>query len=179
MNGGSGTGWVDFFHGFQVALMMAIMLNLVQFVYWRCQASRRGTCWNKYQPVLWTFISAVLTNVQPLMILIIGSFHFCCGPCEKMVKNFTADCTASGSTYPPWPADPNTPRECHTSGNTFWDSSYCTGGKLPTFPSKTSGWMVQVFCTWGGFVFMFIGILQATQLHKKFAAKWRSIRRGR
>lgn len=175
MNGGTGTGWVDFFHGFQVALMMAIMLNLVQFVYWRCLASRRGTCWQKYSPVLWTFISAVLTNVQPLMILIIGSFKLCCAPCEDMGISVD-NCPASGSSYPPWAGE--VARECHTSGNAFWDSSYCTGGKLATFPVKTEGWLIQIFCTWGGFVFMFVGIMQATQLHKKFAAKWRAIRRG-
>lgn len=176
MNGGAGTGWVDFFHGFQVALMMTIMLNLVQFVYWRCGASRRGTCWNKYSPVLWTFISAVLTNVQPLMILVIGSFKLCCAPCATF-KIPHDMCPATGKSYPPW-ADGGA-RSCDHSGNTFWDESYCTGGKLPTFPVKFQGWLVQVLCTWGGFVFMFVGIMQATQLHKKFAAKWRAINRAR
>jgi len=176
MNGGAGTGYVDFFHGFQVALMMTIMLNLVQFVYWRCAASRRGTCWQKYQPVFWTFVSAVLTNVQPMMILLIGSFHACCAPCETF-GIAPEDCPATGRSFPPWAGE--TSRECNTNGNAFWNDSYCTGAKLPTFPVKLSGWLIQIFCTWGGFVFMFIGIMQATQLHKKFAAKWRAVRRGR
>merc|ERR1712048_1286110 len=126
----------------------------------------------------WTFVSAVLTNVQPMMILLIGSFHACCAPCAtfQLAEEY---CPATGRTYPPWAGTPTVGRECNHNGNAFWDDSYCGGTKLPTFPTKVSGWMIQVFCTWGGFVFMFIGIMQATQLHKKFAAKWRAIRRGR
>lgn len=166
-----GNGVVDFFHGFQVALMMTVMFNLVQFVYWRCNASRRGSCWQKHSPTFWTLISAILTNVQPMWILVIGSWKLCCAPCET----FNLQCT--GSSYPP-NAD-NKPRPCHENGNVFWDSSYCSGTKLSTFPSKGSGWAVQILCTWGGFAFMFVGILQATQLHKKMGKQWRAIRSGR
>lgn len=176
MNGGAGAGWVDFFHGFQVALMMTVMLNLTQFVYWRCKASRAGKgAWFQWQPVLWTFISTVLVNIQPMMILSIGSFKICCATCENM--GFDANCTATGRSLPPW-AD-KAPRVCDWSGNTFWDESYCTGQKLPIFPTQTSGWLVQILATWGGFVFMFVGIMQATQLHKKFLNKWYAVRSGR
>jgi len=177
MNGGAGHGVVEFFHGFQVALMMTVMLNLTQFVYWRCKMSRRGTCWNVYNPVLWVFISAVLVNVQPMMILINGSFQICCAPCSFFEGSPAFVCPATGMSLPPW--GDGKARECNWSGNQFWDESYCNGSKLPTFPSKLEGWMIQVFCTWGGFVFMFVGILQATQLHRKFAKRWRAIRTGR
>lgn len=167
-----GNGVVDFFHGFQVALMMTVMFNLVQFVYWRCQASRRtGSCWHRHSPTFYTLISAILTNVQPMWILVVGSWKLCCAPCS----DFGLDCT--GSSYPPM--DGKTPRPCTANGNVFWDSSYCTGTKLSTFPSQASGWAIQILCTWGGFVFMFVGILQATQLHKKMAKQWRSVRTGR
>lgn len=143
--------------------MMTVMLNLTQFVYWRCKISRRGTCWNIYNPVLWVFISAVLVNVQPMMILVNGSFQICCAPCATF--GLTGDnCPASGMSLPPW--GDGKARSCNWSGNQFWDESYCDGSKLPTFPSKLEGWMIQIFCTWGGFVFMFVGILQATQLHR-------------
>lgn len=176
MNGGAGEGAVDFFHGFQVALMLTVMFNLTQFVYWRCMIARRAdTHWGKWQPVYYTLLSAILTNIQPMMILIMGSWNLCCSPCEGM--GFEAGCTKSGRTFPPWST--GTPRECHMNGNWFWDESYCTGTKLPTFPTKASGWAIQVLCTWGGFVFMFVGVMQATQLHKKLAKRWRAIRAGR
>lgn len=173
MNGGSGTGAVDFFHGFQVALMLTIMFNLTQFVYWRCKIARdRPTHWGKWQPVYYTLLSALMTNVQPMMILVMGSWNLCCATCVTF--GFGEDCTHSHRTFPPW--SEGTPRECNMNGNWFWDDSYCTGGKLATFPTKVSGWLIQILCTWLGFVFMFVGVMQATQLHRKLAARWRAIR---
>lgn len=178
MNGGAGTGVVDFFHGFQVALMMTVMFNLTQFVYWRCKMSRRGTCWQIYQPCFWTFLATIMVNIQPMLVLIVGSWALCCAPCSYfgLPKN-GSDIPCVGRTYPPWSGGEQ--RHCDISGNVFWDESYCTGQKLPIFPTKPSGWAIQILCTWGGFVFMFIGVMQATQLHKKLQKRWRAIRRGR
>jgi len=177
MSVGAGSGIVDFFHGFQVALMMTVMFNLTQFIYWRCAASRNGTCWNKYQPVLWTFIATILVNVQPIMILTFGSFKLCCAECATVgVKE---GCPANGMSYPPWGNGIPRPCDVRRGGNTFWDKSYCDGSKLAMFPVKWEGWCVQIFCTYGGFVFMLVGILQATQLHVKFVKQWRAIRSGR
>lgn len=175
MSKGSGAGTVDFFHGFQVALMMTVMFNLTQFIYWRCCASRRGTCWQVHGPTFYTLIATLMVNIQPMMILIIGSYKYCCAPCEFFGINETA-CPSTGKSFPPVGAGP---RECDGSGNVFWDESYCQGTKLSTFPSKTSGWLIQIFATWGGFVFMFIGVMQATQLHKKLGKRWRAIRGAR
>jgi len=176
MNGGAGSGMVDFFHGLQVALMMTVMLNLTQFVYWRCKQSRRGTCLQVHTPTLWTLLAAILVNVQPMMILVIGSWKLCCAQCEQLGAK--AECTSTGFSYPPWPGSPDAFRQCAApGGNVFWDVSYCGGTKYPVFPTVASGWAIQVLCTWGGFVCMFIGVLQATQLHVKIRSKWRAIRR--
>jgi len=179
MNGGAGTGAVDFFHGFQVALMMTLMFNLVQFVWWRCKASRRGTCLQVHGPTLWTLLAAILVQVQPLWILIIGSWHLCCGTNTMMgfPNADFPDGSSTGYTYPPW--SDGAPRECAApGGNVFWTSDYCDGSILSTFPNKGSGWAVQVLCTWGGFVFMFVGVLQATKLHVKLKKQWTGIRTG-
>lgn len=181
MNGGSGTGWVDFFHGLQVAIMLAIMLNLLQFVWWRCKQSRTGTVWQVHAPTFWTLLAAILVNIQPMLILIIGSFKLCCAHCQDL--GLATDCTTSGYTYPPWAGSHGNPpamRECSApGGNVFWDVSYCTGKNYAIFPTVASGWAIQICCTWVGFVFMFIGVFQATQLHVKLAKKWRTIRRQR
>lgn len=173
MSGGAGSGIVDFFHGFQVAIMMTVMLNLVQFVYWRCKLSRTGTCWQVHQPTLWTLLAAIMVNVQPMIILTIGSWKLCCNYCPDA----NPTCTSTGYSYPSWPNSPDTFRECPApGGNVFWDVSYCSGGSYPVFPTVASGWAIQILCTWLGFVFMFVGVLQATQLHKKLARRWRTIR---
>lgn len=44
------------------------------------------------------------------------------------------------------------------------------------FPNTLLGWMVQIFCTYLGYLFMFIGVCQTTQLHKKLGKKWRQAR---
>jgi hypothetical protein len=182
MNGGSGTGAVDFFHGFQVAIMMTLMFNLVQFTYWTCKMRRSGTFWEQHQPTMLVLLSAILVNIQPMCILVVGSFHLCCGTCEQFgwteakPESITGCTAADELTFPPWPND-HARRPCSSGGNLFWDISYCGGKKYPIFPTQASGWAIQIICTWGGYVAMFIGVFQATQLHKKLAAKWRAIRR--
>lgn len=176
MNGGAGTGMVDFFHGFQVALMMTVMLNLTQFVWWRCKASRRGTCLQVHMPTLFTLAAAIMVNIQPMWILIIGSWKLCCGTNAQM--GFTDVTNPGGFSFAPW-AD-GQPRPCSApGGNVFWDVSYCGGKKLSTFPTVGAGWAVQICFTWGGFACMFIGVLMATQLHVKLKKQWRVARAGR
>lgn len=177
MNGGAGSGAVDFFHGFQVAIMLTLMINLVQFTFWTCRMRRSGnTLLEVHGPTLLVFASFVLVNIQPMWILIIGSWKLCCGTCEAM--GLPQGCSSTGYTYTPWPDAPGTARECSSGGNVFWDESYCSGGKLSIFPTQLSGWIIQIVCTWGGYVCMFIGVFQATQLHVKLRKKWSSIRRS-
>jgi hypothetical protein len=180
MNGGSGTGIVDFFHGAQVAIMMTLMFNLTQFIYWTCKQRRTGTFWQVHTPTMLVLASAILVNIQPLWILVIGSWKLCCAHCslfkDSAGKSLPDTCTSTGLTYPPWSS--GNPRECSSGGNVFWDISYCGGQQYSIFPTQVSGWAIQIICTWGGYVLMFIGVFQATQLHKKFAAKWKGIRRG-
>lgn len=184
MNGGAGSGIVDFFHGLQVAIMMAIMLNLVQFVYWRCKASRKGTCLQVHTPTLLMFLSAIMTNFQPMTILAIGSWKIMCCSCEDL--GYDATCTSTGRSMPPWPTALNPDgsqimRQCSADGNWIWTGTHdrCTGASLPIFPTAAAGWVIQVVMTYGGFVVMFVSVMQATQMHKKVQAKWRSIRTSR
>jgi len=187
---------VDFFHGFQVALMMTVMLNLTQFVWWRCKASRRGTCLQVHMPTLFTLAAAIMVNIQPMWILIIGSWKLCCGTNWQMGHGCSPDVLAQGHGCVKDPTDPEgliwnptgfsfspwvdgAPRSCSSpGGNVFWDVGYCGGKQLSTFPTVVWGWLIQIFFTWGGFVFMFIGIMQATQLHVKLRKQWRQIRSG-
>lgn len=175
MNSGAGSGAVDFFHGFQVALMMTVMTNLTQFVWSRCKASRTGTCWQVHRPTFLVLLSTILVNIQPMAILVIGSWKLCCAECTQL--GLDASCTSTGYTYPPWAG--GSPRECSApGGNLFWDKSYCTGEKYAVFPTVLSGWLIQIFATWGGFAFMLVGVVEATQIIKKMGARWRAIRAG-
>lgn len=181
LNSGAGSGSVDFFHGFQVALMMTLMFGIVQFVWWRCKQSRRGSVLSVHTPTLWTLAAAIMVNIQPMWILVIGSWKLCCGnnsnyfpPPGEVPPGWNPD---SDFSYAPWGG--GLARPCPApGGNVFWDASYCDGSKYSTFPSVWTGWLIQIFFTWGGFVCMFVGVTQATQLHIKLRKQWRTIRSG-
>jgi len=179
MSGGAGSGMVDFFHGFQVAIMMTVMLNLTQFIYWTCKMKRGnlGNCWKVHQPTFLVLLASIMVNVQPMCILVIGSYKLCCAECE--VVGLEPGCSSTGYSYPPWSNAKTVARTCNApGGNLFWDASQCKGQSYALFPTVASGWAIQILCTWGGFVFMFVGVLQATQLHKKISSKWKTIRRS-
>jgi len=130
------TGLVDFFHGVQVAVMMTLMTNIVQFAWWNVQKKRKGKGhWHMYQPVYLLMVSSVLVCTQPTCMLVIGSFG---------IDNF------------------------------FFDG----GNTNALVPNTVIGWMIQIFGTYLGFFLMFVGVCQATMLHKKLAKKWRDIRGG-
>jgi len=173
MNGGAGAGSVDFFHGFQVALMMTIMFNLVQFVYWRCKAMGR----NQF-PTLLMLVSAIMTNFQPMAILVVGSWKLLCCACVDITNPPDASCTASGRSFPPWGTEY---RQCHGDGNWFWTGTHdrCQGELLALFPNQWKGWVIQIVATWGGFVVMFVSVMMATQLHLKIQKRWRAVRTAR
>jgi hypothetical protein len=134
-------------------------------------------------------LSAVMTNVQPMSILILGSFHLMCCPCEAFgdadfcVAGTVAD---SHKSFSPWPGA-KTPagdqiwRQCYGDGSWYWSGTIdrCQGKELATFPNKLEGWAIQIFLTWGGFLVMFISVVLATQMHVKIQNKFRGIRRVR
>jgi len=174
MNGGAGAGSVDFFHGFQVALMMTIMFNFVQFIYWRCKAMGRNQV-----PTLLMLASAIMTNIQPMAILVVGSWKIICCSCSDLTNNTNPDCTSTGRSFPPWGGTEF--RTCHGDGNWFWTGTHdrCTGQLLALFPNQAIGWIIQIVATWGGFVVMFVSVMMATQLHLKIQKKWRAARTRR
>jgi len=127
--------------------------------------------------------SSIMTNFQPMAILVVGSWKLICCSCVALTKNatFAGDphCTTSGRSMPPWGTGEF--RECHGDGNWFWkgDMNRCTGQDLALFPNQVIGWVIQIVLTYGGFFVMFVSVMMATQLHKKIQNKWRSVRRGR
>lgn len=59
-----------------------------------------------------------------------------------------------------------------TMHNFFFDN----GASQALVPNTTTGWMIQIFGTYLGFITMFVGVCQATMLHHKIAKKWNAIR---
>lgn len=185
MNNGAGSGAVNYFQGLQVAIMLAVMSSLWQYTYWQCKFNRTGPqedghtpSWVEvHTPTILVFWSCLLVNIQPLLVLINGSWKLCCAHCTTF--DFPEHCTATGLTYPPWPQNKTLPRECSVGGNIFWDISYCAGERYETFPTVWQGWAILIVCTWGGYALMFVGIFQATQVHTKILRHYEAVKNER
>merc|ERR1712232_510372 len=52
----------------------------------------------------------------------------------------------------------------------------CAMNSNALVPNTTVGWCIQIFGTYMGFIFMFCGVFEATQLHVKIMRKWRKLR---
>lgn len=116
-------GLVAFFHGVQVAVMMALMTNILQFASWKVK-KRKGTHWQRKGPLWLIGISTLLVLTQPVCMLVIGSW-------ENM-PNFFFD---GGDFNDPCTANNN----CHSNTcnagargtdellSQYWSNVGCTG----------------------------------------------------
>jgi len=186
--------------------MLALMTNIVQFAWWNCKKKRtKQGHWHMYQPVYLLLLATVLVLVQPVGMLVIGSW-ICDG-------QFTADQVVLGGANLPATAAPGAKvngaypygfyerdgtynataiQKSVAAGDTTVTptNTYYVDGCSPTMhnfffdggasqaltPNTTVGWCIQIFGTYLGFLCMFIGVCQATDLHNKVARKWRAIR---
>jgi hypothetical protein len=143
---------VSFFHGLQVAITMTVMLSIVQYAYWTVLSKRQNVVghWAKFGPVYILLLASILVTTQPMMILVIGSWH----PGAET-------CKATPDTWP-----------CK---NAFWD----THATNSFFPNQASGWLIQIFCTYVGYLLLIVGVVQATDLATKMRRTWRMARGAR
>lgn len=84
---------MKFFHGVQVAIMFALMTNIVQFAYWNVKKKRKKQGhWYMYQPVYLLMLATILVLLQPTCMLIIGSWI-----CDGTFSADQIDLTGGGS----------------------------------------------------------------------------------
>jgi len=180
------TGLVDFFHGLQVAIMMAVMTNIVQFAHWTVKRdkAKMSHC-ARFAPIYVLLVAAVLVCTQPVCMLVIGSWHF---------RNFFFDggdfgatCTAAadcgsklclGSGFDCTTPDAIKSGMCKalSCAESVAGSCNCGLDSGALVPNTTTGWMIQIFGTYLGFILLFIGVFWATKLHTKIAKQWREIK---
>lgn len=165
----------------------------------------KATHWYMYRPVYLLLIASVLVCLQPVCMLIIGSWN-CDGSFTSdqidmsggkkfpaglvynaTTKTFTSDGVSTGhylpdGTFKTIYTDLVTektnvvfPDGCSASmKNFFFDG----GNSNFIVPNTTIGLVIQIFGTYLGFIFMFVGVCQATMLHVKVARKWAALRGG-
>ena len=67
-------GLVSFFHGLQVAIMLALMTNITQFAWWKVKGKKGLTHWAQFGPCYLLLVATVLVMIQPTSMLVIGSW---------------------------------------------------------------------------------------------------------
>lgn len=170
--------------------MLMLMTNIIQFAYNSCNRMRTGGHWNKFKPVYYIIISTPMVLLQPTCMLVIGSW-LCDGTfsadqltadavlCDKPGNTtgcgfFHANGTFSQPSMIAIPGGTYYVDGCSSSmKNFFFDNS---DNPNALWPNTVVGWMIQIFGTYLGFIIMFVGVCQATQLHRKVANKWRQLR---
>lgn len=174
-------GLVDFFHGLQVAIMMAVMLNIVQFAWWtvRRDKTSKSHC-SRYYSVYVLLVAAILTNVQPMCMLVISSWgfpnFFFDGADTGVSCELSSKCTSTFCNSPVFSCD-NFTGACAIVPCTLGElDCSCASPSNALQPNTTIGWMITLFGTYLGFILLFIGVFGATQLHKKIMKKWTELR---
>ena len=67
-------GLVSFFHGLQVAIMLALMTNITQFAWWTVTSKKGLSLWAQFGPCYLLLVATVLVMIQPTSMLVIGSW---------------------------------------------------------------------------------------------------------
>lgn len=182
--------------------MLGLMTNIVQFAWWNCKSKRTEKKtgvpghWNQYQPCYILLLATVLVVVQPTCMLYIGSY-ICDGaftsdqavdasqigtvleytPAGKLAfKGSSLQAPELNSTYVAFSDGTYYSDGCNPSQQNFFFDNSANPNALT--PNTVTGWMIQIFCTYLGFLLMFIGVCQATNLHIKVMKKWASLRGG-
>lgn len=191
------------------------MTNIVQFAYWNVGKKRKFVVvdtdkgptkvkaghWYVYRPVYLLMFATVLVCLQPVCMLVIGSW-ICDGEFssdqidltqvsfDNVTNTYVANGTTAGHYLPDGTfsqaakdmstlivaqSDTQWPAGCSSSmKNFFFDG----GVSNALVPNTSTGWMIQIFGTYLGFICMFVGVCQATMLHVKIAKKWSALRGG-
>lgn len=189
---------MDFFHGVQVAIMFVLVTNIVQFAWWNVKKKRRtrtvngqkrnATHWYMYRPVYVLLLAGCLIMIQPVSMLVIGSWvcdaQFTSDQLDDIsdIGNGIGKAVYNQSGYL---SDADlVPKgmhkgEFHPVGcNPEMKNYFFDGGDTQNLvPNTLAGWLVQLFGTYLGFIFLFYGVVEATMLHTKLASKWRQLRR--
>lgn len=65
---------MEFFHGVQVAIMFALMTNIVQFAWWKVKGKKHLSFCMRMRPVFILLFAMILVCFQPVCMLVIGSW---------------------------------------------------------------------------------------------------------
>lgn len=151
---------------------MAIFTNIVQYAYSRTLKTRKDKqpfC-RKWGPFNCLLAATILTMADLVRHLVNDAWGTACT--DTTSGQMLALCT------------PGKPETCKMVESKY--DKYCysrdvanefSGGE--GFPHlSVYGWVFTIFCTWSGFILLFIGIFWLINFPAKLRAQWRTVRGG-
>jgi len=157
----------SFVHALTWGINLAIMTNILQFVFNKTRQSRKDYRFmRKWGPFFCILASIFLCMADLTRHLVNDAWGAACTDlpdgAQLGIFNGGSSPEMLGAIYYKYCKSVNVP------------SQYTSTGALSVW-----GWTFTIFCTWTGFVLLFVGICWVISLPRKVAAQWRTIRRRR
>lgn len=159
----------SFTHGITFGVDLAVFTNIVQYAYSKTKKSRKGMPFcRKWGPFNCLLAATVLSMADLTRHLANDAWGTQCTDTEEDQVLGLCDTTGKCSALPS-----KFTKYCYSQNvaNEF------SGGE--GFPHlSVYGWVFTIFCTWSGFILLFIGMFWLISLPAKLRAQWRALRRG-
>lgn len=151
----------SFSHSLTFGIELAVFTNILQFAYTKTAKSRKGLYFcRKWSPFFILVLATCLSMADLVRHLVNDSWSTVCKEIEKgqVIK---IDDKQLGSEYNKY---------CYSQSVA---SEYTDTGALSVY-----GWVLTIFCTWSGFVLLFVGIFWLINFPEKLRQQWRRARGG-
>lgn len=150
---------------------LAVFTNILQFVFVKTKRSRAGLPFSrKWAPFNLILLSTFLSMADLMRHLVNDAWGTACTSLEA------GEQLAIGSAHGPWVP-------LNNGAHTY--SKYCYSRDVASEFSETGwwglsawGWTTTIFCTYMGFILLFVGICWIINLPTKVMSQWRAVRQG-
>jgi len=160
----------SFSHGVTFAVDLAVFTNIVQFAVHKTTTARKAKpFWLKWGPVICLVWATILADADLVRHLINDAWGTICTSTEP--SQSLALCDRNG--------------QCKELEDKY--KKYCYSQPMMNqfhggegFPHESVyGWIFSIFCTWLGYILLFVGIFWVINFPQKIRAQWRTMQRTR
>lgn len=162
----------SFSHSLTFGIDLAVFSNIVQYAVGKTHQTRAHMrCCRKWGPVICLTLATVFSMADLVRHLVNDSWGTACNELDSNQTMLICD-------------GPND-NSCEVMAQKFDKACYSrnvanefSGGE--GFPHLSVwGWVCTIFCTWTGFILLFVGIFWVINFPAKFRAQWRALRGAR
>lgn len=164
----------SFSHSLTFGFSLAVFTNIVQYAVGKTHKTRANISpWaNKWGPTICLIFASIFSMADLVRHLINDSWGTACDELDEWQRMQLCNGTDMSSCQV---KDAKYNKACYSQN--VMNEFDGTGEGFPHL--SVYGWVFTIFCTWTGFILLFIGIFWLISFPQKFRAKWRALRAGR